>query len=104
MRIHFVEVIEPASVPETTVERDARGAEPTQPASALYPSLAATTDYCGRRHYVFDVALSRGKHRTVGARLPAIASVQSVIFVGKIESRASALLQKTRFFSGLQVV
>ncbi|WP_205902978.1 hypothetical protein, partial [Pseudomonas viridiflava] len=49
MLIHFVEVIEPASVPETIGERDARGTVPTQPASALYPSLAATTDYCGRR-------------------------------------------------------
>ncbi|MEE3935210.1 hypothetical protein V2I68_06550 [Pseudomonas viridiflava] len=26
----------------------------------------------GRRHYVFDVALSRGKHRTVGGGLPAM--------------------------------
>ncbi len=32
------------------------------------------------RHHVFDVALSRSKHRTVGARLPAIASCQSLIF------------------------
>ncbi|VVN20328.1 hypothetical protein PS634_04285 [Pseudomonas fluorescens] len=40
MRIHFVEVIEPASVPETTVERDARGAEPTQPASTLIVPIA----------------------------------------------------------------
>ncbi|WP_205902441.1 hypothetical protein, partial [Pseudomonas viridiflava] len=40
------------------------------PISALYPSLAATTDYCGRRHHVFDVALSRIKlvHRKVEGR------------------------------------
>ncbi len=27
---------------------------------------------CGRRHYIFDVALSRSKHLTVGGGLPAM--------------------------------
>ncbi|WP_205916266.1 hypothetical protein, partial [Pseudomonas viridiflava] len=30
------------------------------------------TQDCGRRHNVFDVALSRSKHRTVGGGLPAM--------------------------------
>ncbi|WP_163023675.1 hypothetical protein [Pseudomonas viridiflava] len=42
------------------------------PIMPMHPSLAATTDYCGRRHHVFDVAPSRSKHRTVGGGLPAM--------------------------------
>ncbi|WP_424492311.1 hypothetical protein, partial [Pseudomonas viridiflava] len=35
-------------------------------------AVAQQTPDRGRRHYVFDVALSRGKHRTVGGGLPAM--------------------------------
>ena len=42
------------------------------PSMPMHPSLAATTDYCGRPHHVFDVTLSRVKHRTVGGGLPAM--------------------------------
>ena len=65
----------------------------------------AQTPDCGMRHYVFDVALSRGKYRTVGADLSAKAAFQSLnlhrlyhLFADK------SAPTKSRFFSGLQVV
>ncbi|WP_205966217.1 hypothetical protein, partial [Pseudomonas viridiflava] len=58
----------------------------------------------GRRHHVFDVALSRSKLR--GSGLVRECSISATAYASDVPafSRTSPLLQKSRFFSKLQVV
>ncbi len=42
------------------------------PSGLRQHTVAQQTPDCGRPHHVFDVALSRSKHRTVGGGLPAM--------------------------------
>ncbi|WP_206012960.1 hypothetical protein, partial [Pseudomonas viridiflava] len=59
---------------------------------------------CGWRHNVFDVALSRSKHRTVGGGLPAMNDYAIFLTHRVTASPASRLPQKTFPFSRLRVV
>ena len=59
---------------------------------------------CGRRHHVFDAALSRSKHRTVGGGLPAM-NDDAICLTHRVHCIAGKPLptKSWRFYSVLQL-
>ena len=58
---------------------------------------------CGRRHPVFNMALSRSEHRTVGGGLPAM-NDDAIFLTYRVDCIAGKPppTKSWRFFSGLQ--